>query len=424
VSEQPPIEDRLAEAGLPPLPRLAWIEVDEAALAHNVGVIRGLAGPGVSVAAVVKADGYGHGLRVAARSFLAGGADLLCTATLDEASDLRAAGIGAPIVVLFRIPAGEVVAAAKAGLELVAADGDGLLETLGTWRTAAAARTGLGLRLHLEVETGLARAGLPLDRLVDAARAIGGTPGASLAGLWSHLARADDRAFSALQWERLDLAAESLRMAGLPVPPRHLAATGGLFAGTAPPLELVRPGLALYGELPEDLPLADRARDAAARLRTALTLKARALRITEVDAGTPVGYGGRWVAPRRSRVATLPIGYGDGWTRLAWQSTCALVRGRRVPLVGTVAMDAVAADITDVPDADEDDEFVLLGAQGAERITATELARVRNTISWEVLTSMAYRIPRVYHAATGPSGLRTLAGERLVDDHAPVASGS
>jgi alanine racemase len=423
VSEGRPIEQRLAEVGLPPLPRLAWIEVDQDALADNVRVVRDLVGPRVAVAAVVKADGYGHGLRVAARSFLAGGADLLCTATLDEALDLRAAGITAPIVVLFRIPASEVVTAVEAGIELVAADGDGLRETLAAWRAAGAGRQGR-MRLHLEVETGLGRAGLPPGALADAARAIRATPGASAASLWSHLARADDAASSTLQAERLDRAATVLRDEGLHVPQRHLAATGGLFAATAPALELVRPGLALYGELPDDLPVADPALEAASRLRPAIALKARPLRVIEVDEETPVGYGGRWLAPRRSRVATLPVGYGDGWTRVAWQGTAALVHGRRVPLVGTVAMDAVAADVTDVPGAGPYDEFVLLGAQGRERITVAELARARNTISWEVLTSMAYRVPRVYHAATGPRGLRTLAGERSVGDDVPAPSGS
>jgi alanine racemase len=420
---EPPIEARLAAAGLPALPRLAWLEIDQAALAGNVRVIRDLVGPRVSVAAVVKADGYGHGLHVAARSFLAGGADLLCTATLDEALALRAAGIGSPIVVLFRIPESEVGGAVEAHLELVAADEDGLRDTLAAWRPVAASRPDLVLRLHVEVETGLGRAGLPLEALPQAVRDIGGAPGASIAGLWSHLARADDRDFSALQSDRLDRAAGVLRAEGVPVPPRHLAATGGLFAATAPALELVRPGLALYGEVPDDLPVAPSAAGAASRLRPALALKARALRVTELDAGTPVGYGGRWLAGRPSRVATLPVGYGDGWTRLAWQGASALVRGRRVPLVGTVAMDAVAADVTDVPGVGPADEFVLLGAQAGDRITAGELARLRTTISWEVLTSMAYRLPRVYHAETGPTGVRTLAGERLVGGDAAVPRG-
>jgi alanine racemase len=192
-----------------------------------------------------------------------------------------------------------------------------------------------------------------------------------------------------------------------------MAATGALAAGTGPSLEMVRPGLALYGELPDAFPI-DAARAATlAELRPAMTLKARPIRLEWLEAGETVGYGGRWTAAHRSRLATLPIGYGDGWARSYGGASSALVRGQRVPLVGSVAMDAVMADVTARPELTMDDEFVLLGAQGGERITATELARARTTISWEVLASMAYRVARVYHAAAGLSGIRTLAGESL-----------
>jgi alanine racemase len=142
-----------------------------------------------------------------------------------------------------------------------------------------------------------------------------------------------------------------------------------------------------------------------------MSLKARPLRVAALAAGEPAGYGGRWTADRPSVVATLPVGYGDGWSRAYGGRTQALVRGRRVPLVGSVAMDAVLADVTDVPGVTTADEFVLLGEQGGERITAADLAHVRTTISWEVLASASARVARVYHAATGLTGLRTLAGE-------------
>ncbi|MGI8703945.1 MAG: alanine racemase C-terminal domain-containing protein, partial [Candidatus Limnocylindrales bacterium] len=137
------------------------------------------------------------------------------------------------------------------------------------------------------------------------------------------------------------------------------------------------------------------------------------LRLEPVPEGEAVGYGGTWRAPRASVIATLPLGYGDGWSRASGGITDAIVRGRRVPLVGTVAMDAVAADVTTVPGVTHEDEFVLLGAQGDERITASELARTRTTISWEILAGMAGRLPRVYHAPAGLLGLRTLTGEAL-----------
>jgi alanine racemase len=176
---------------------------------------------------------------------------------------------------------------------------------------------------------------------------------------------------------------------------------------------LSAPGLALYGEVPGDFPVEAGRAAAVAELRPAMTLKARPIRLEWLEAGESVGYGGRWTAPHRSLLATLPIGYGDGWARAYGGSSSALVRGRRVPLVGSVAMDAVMADMSAVPEVTMDDEFVLLGAQGDARIAASELARTRTTISWEVLASMAYRVARVYHAAAGLSGIRTLTGESL-----------
>jgi alanine racemase len=142
------------------------------------------------------------------------------------------------------------------------------------------------------------------------------------------------------------------------------------------------------------------------------------LRVEGFPAGTAVGYGGTWIAQRESVIATLPVGYGDGFVRAYSPGAGALVRGRRVPLVGTVAMDAVMADVTDVPGVDLADEFVLLGQQGGDSITAKELARVRNTIPWEVVTSMSFRLPRVYHAGSVLMGLRTLAGDFTVTGEA------
>ena len=409
------IEDRLAEAGLPALPRRAWLEIDVDALVNNLRAVRSLADPGAKIAAVVKADGYGHGIEVSGRTFAAAGAELLCVASLDEAMSLRRAGIGGRILVLFAIPASEIETAVGSGVELVVADEELARELLSAWSDRRRdARPDHELLLHLEVETGLVRAGVEPGRVVELASSVVRASGARLAGLWSHLASPEDPVETAAQEERLRSATDALAAAGIDVPPVHLSASGGLFTGTGVREQMVRPGLCLYGELADDLPLAEPARTVARDLRPAMTLKARALRVTDLRPGASVGYGGRWTASRRSRIATLPVGYGDGWTRTYQPGSEALVRGRRVPLVGTVAMDAVAADVTDVPGVDLADEFVLLGAQGGDRITASELARRRNTISWEVLVTMAKRLPRVYHAASGVTGVRTLGGESLV----------
>ena len=425
---RPPIEEQLRRAGLPPLPRTAWLEIDQDALAGNLRTVRDLVGPRVEVSAVVKADGYGHGLEVAARTFVAGGAGRLCVATLDEALALRRAGITAPVLILFSIPAAEVPAAAADGFELVAADPDLAMDILEAWRRRDVAgrdvpgRPGSGreLLIHLEVETGLTRAGIKPERIAEAAGAISETTGVRLVGIWSHLASAEDPVVSAEQERVLLVAAAALSKAGIPSPTMHMAASGGLFAGTSRHQGMVRAGLCLYGELAQDLPVSAAAAPAAALLRPAMTLKARALRILDVAPGTAVGYGGRWRAERPSRIATLPVGYGDGWIRGYQPGASALVEGRRVPLAGTVAMDALAVDVTDVPSAGMESEFVLLGSHGEERISAEELARRRNTISWEVLVGMAHRLPRVYHSGREVRGIRTMVGEALVREDPQV----
>ena len=390
--------------------------MDTDALRGNLEAARSLVPPGGRLIGVVKADGYGHGLEIAGRTFAAAGADRLAVATLGEARRLRAVlPQGPPILVLFAVPPEALAEAATDRFELAASDEGWLDEALAT-RTVppGEGRPGAPLRLHLEVETGFLRAGLRPEAVAAAAERIAATPGLELAGLWTHLADPADPAMTAAQLAAFGRAEALLRARGVALPERHVAASGGLFTGRATGTETARPGLALYGLLPPGLPLSPDGAEAAARLRPALTLKARPLRVEPVATGERVGYGGTWRAARPSRVATLPVGYGDGWARASAAGTAALVRGRRVPLIGVVAMDAIAADVTDIePEVTRADEFVLLGAQGGDRIGADELARVRTTISWEVVASMAARLTRVYHAGPGPTGLRVQGREVL-----------
>jgi alanine racemase len=173
----------------------------------------------------------------------------------------------------------------------------------------------------------------------------------------------------------------------------------------------VRPGLAIYGLVPDELDENAAQSGPAAMLRPVMSLIARPVRVADLPAGWGISYGPTFRTARPSRIATLPLGYGDGWSRRLSNRASALVRGVRVPLVGNVAMDAVMADVTDVPGSpvDGDDEFVLLGSSGEDRISAEALARERTTNTWEVVTGMARRLPRVYHAAARPVGLRTLS---------------
>jgi alanine racemase len=195
---------------------------------------------------------------------------------------------------------------------------------------------------------------------------------------------------------------------------RHLAASGAVLAADVRRWDSVRIGLATYGLVPDALAPAPEVAPDAARLRPVMALCARPVRVVDLPSGHGVSYGPSFVTARASRIATLPLGYADGWRRALSDRAWALVRGTRVPLVGRVAMDAVMADVTDVAGkpVTERDEFVLLGEQGGQRISAFELASACETISYEVVAAMSRRLPRVYHAAGSPVEIRVLAGGR------------
>ncbi len=383
----------------------AWVEVDLSALVHNADVLRRAIPSDARLGLMVKANAYGHGLEMAARAAVAGGADQLIVAALDEGLALRDAGIEAPILVIYPVAPETVCEAVEAGLELTVSGLASTTRTLDAWSAAAPGVARGELRLHVEVDTGMGRGGVSADALVGVVERIEATPGATVAGIWSHLADGGDVGRSLEQTQRYEAAMARVGATGRAIPVGHLAATDGVFAGTAPAYQMVRVGLGFYGELGLGIePLASQAALASA-LRPALTIKARPVRLDLVAAGASVGYGGEWTAPRPSRIATLPIGYADGWTRSSWPGASALLRGRRVPLVGRVSMDSVCADVTELEAEGEvtmDEVLVLLGAQGDDRITANELAGLRGTIPNEVLAGLGARLPRVYIDDRGP----------------------
>ncbi len=373
--------------------RGAWLEIDLDAIRHNLGLIRAVVGE-AALAPVVKAEAYGHGMVAVSRA-IEPMVEALCVATLDEAITLRSA-VGARIIMLYPVPHPAVPEALEYDIELpvmAMADLDAIRGAARADRPPA--------RVHIGVETGMGRGGLQPEAVVAVAAQAQADPAVELAGLWSHLHSPEDPPTSDGQLLRFDVATTALREARIPVPPRHSAASGGIFTGDEPALDLVRPGIASYGVLDEGLPVAPDALEAARGLRPAMSLKARPIAFSEVPEGGTVGYGGTWRAHRTTRIAVLPVGYGDGYLRSSQPGAEVLVRGRRVPLVGRISMDAVTVDVTDLPGLDYDEEFVLLGAQGEDRISAGELARRRNTIAWEVLTSMAQRLARVYHPSAG-----------------------
>jgi alanine racemase len=355
-----------------------------------------------------------------ARALESAGADGLSLATLDEALELRDAGLRLPLLVLYPVPVEAVAEALARDVALSLGAGEPSASILAAASAAheVAVREGAVARplaVHLEVDSGLGRGGVAPEVAAETVEQIRRTPGVRLAGIWTHLAAAEradlvrgqDAVFRSALAPLDDAVAWG---ADAPAVRRHLAGSGGILGDGASRWEAVRPGLSLYGLIPAGVVSGPGHGDAMVRIRPVLSLHARPVRVAELPAGHGVSYGPSFTTARPSRIATLPVGYGDGWHRFLSDRSSVLVRGVRVPLVGRVAMDAVMADVTDVPGdpVTADDEFVLIGEQGGERITADELAATGGTISHEVVTPMSRRLARVYHAAGSAVAMRTL----------------
>lgn len=367
-------------------PHRAWIEIDHSALVANLAAVRRMAAGGMQVIGVVKANAYGHGDVAVARTLVANGVERLAVATLPEGLGLRDAGITVPIVVLWGLGQPEAESAVAAGLEPIVYDTRGVAVI-----AAAAAALGRRASVHLKVDSGLGRQGSDPAAAVEVALAIVASRHLRLLGTFSHLAApGDDEAYTDVQLLRLAQVLDALRSAGVDPGLVHVSATGGLLAGTAPFADAARPGLALYGLVPPWMAGRDHG------LQPVLALRALALRIFDLPAGASLGYGLRFRAERATRIATLGIGYGDGWPRAHVNNGWALVRGVRVPMVGAISMDGLTVDIGQVDGVTYDDEFVLIGEQGGERISVDAVAAERRTINYEVTTALRERLPRIH----------------------------
>ncbi len=407
------LDGRLRAAGLGPIGASAWVEVDLDALEANARVVRRLLPAESRLGIVVKANGYGHGLEMAARAAVTGGADWLIVATVDEGRNVRAAGITIPTLATYPPPPVLLEEAAELDLDVTVGDEASIKAAIRAG-AARARRGGTALGLQLEVDTGMSRGGVPVELAAVVASRLATAPGIRFRGIWSHLASGDDAASTRAQVERYERVLTALATAGIVIPLRHVAASESLFRQTCPAYDLVRVGDAFYGGADTTRPTAGPPlAAAAAELRPALALKARAVRIAEVPPGTEVGYGGTWRAERPSLIATLPLGYADGVPRSSSPGAVALVRGRPVPLVGRVSMDAIGVDVTDAGPVGHDDEFVLVGEQAGASISAADAATARGTIARELVSSLGPRLPRVYLQGGRPVAVASLPPARI-----------
>jgi alanine racemase len=359
-------------------PARARIDLDR--LAANYGALQRLVP--LPVMPVVKADAYGHGALPVARRLLAAGAPLLAVAYVEEAVALREEGFSVPIVVLAAFGPGQERMIRKHDLTPVVSTPRTLEAVLGPSREGRRP-----LSVHLKVDTGMSRLGFTTAAFVEAAQRLTEAKGIELEGVMTHLANADeDHEATARQLDRFDEAVAALHQRGIRPKYVHACNSAGL-ALYRPTHTLVRPGLLLYGLRPRPLsPEVD--------VRPVMTVSADIALIKDIPQGTRVSYGGRWVAPRPSRIGTVPIGYADGVPRTdAMRDDGQLVvRGRRVPVRGTVCMDLTMVDLTERLEVAEGDEAILVGDQPG----AWEVADWAGTNAWDVVTRIGPRVPRVY----------------------------
>ena len=369
------------------------ILVDLDAITHNLGAIRKRVG--VPVMGIVKAEAYGHGLVPVARHLQAQGVDQLGVAFLEEGIALREAGITLPILVLGGIFGPQAA-------DLIAHDLEVTVSSLDKLRQVEAAAGSLGRKatVHLKVDTGMERIGVHSYSCAALIEAAVASQWCTIKGIYSHLACSDDPSspMTALQVERFAEACAHFERLGAPMPLRHLANSGGVLHFPETWLDMVRPGIVLYGVLPD--PASQRSMD----LRPALSLVSQVVYFKVVRTGNPVSYGATWAPAADTRVVTVPSGYGDGWPRALSSRGQVLVRGHRYPVVGRICMDQFMVDIG-CDSAWNEDEVVLVGTSGAEKITVEDVALAAGTIGYEILTGLNGRIPRAYLGGVSPTGV-------------------
>ncbi len=375
--------------------KVARIEVSREALVHNIREFRRLIGRRRLFLGVVKANAYGHGLLETSAIAVAEGVDWLGVNSVAEGVALREAGLGVPILVLGYAPLDGLEEAVTRDLRLTVYNRE-TVRRLG----ALAGRTGRTVRLHVKVETGTWRQGVVPRELGAFLREIGKHPGLVVEGLSSHFANIEDT--TSHEYPRLQLdcyreACREVEAGGLNVPIKHMSCTASTILFQDPEFNLARVGIGLYGLWPskETYLSSVLEKKQPPDLRPVLAWRARVAQIKKVPAGAFISYGCTFRTTRPTVLAVVPVGYYDGYDRRLSNAAHVLVRGRRAPVRGRVAMDFLMADVTDIPGARLEDEATLIGADGAERVSAEDLASIIGTIGYEVLARINPQVPRV-----------------------------
>jgi alanine racemase len=367
----------------------AWVEIDRSALKHNVRQIRRLLAPNTTIMAVVKADAYGHGAIDIARTVVAEGVEWLAVATVTEGIELRQAGIIAPILILGAVNSHvQVQAISEWELQPTICN---IEQANVISKTIAKLQPSSPLIVHLKLDTGMSRLGTNWQQAITFFAEVKSLPYLQIGSLYSHLATADelDPTVMELQLDRFQQATAAIATAGYELPLLHLANSAGILVSDRLHYQLVRPGLILYGLCPAPH-LQSRI-----NLQPVLSVKARITQVKDITAGTGVSYGYRFIADRDLRLAVVGIGYADGIPRRLSDRMQVAIRGRLVPQIGSITMDQIMLDVTQIPDLQVGEIVTILGRDGSVQITADDWATELGTISWEILCGFKHRLPRI-----------------------------
>jgi alanine racemase len=369
-----------------------WAEISLSALAENYRTIARHLGPAVTPCCVIKCDAYGHGVIESARALEEAGAVFLGVTSTEEGIAVREAGVKLPILVMTGFWRGEEQALLKHSLIPAIAT----VEHIEALERAAAEMGVKRVPVHLKVDTGMARLGVSVAALPALAARIAASPAIELQGVFSHLAESEilDSEFVLHQRDEFNRVIEILAAAGLRPRYCHLANTAATVARPDTWNNMARPGLALYGyNLACEGPGAETAKLA---VRPVLTWKTRIVALRDIAAGTRVGYNGRWVAARPTRLAVIPVGYGDGFSRQLSRGGQVILHDHYAKIAGNVSMDLTMIDVTDISETAIGDEVLLIGRSEHCSIGADDHARLANTIVYEILCGLSPRVPRVY----------------------------
>ncbi|MEJ6949516.1 alanine racemase [Natronospora cellulosivora (SeqCode)] len=365
--------------------RPVWVEVNIENIKYNLRQIKETLRQGTEIMAVVKADAYGHGLIPVSQALIEEGIDRLAVALPEEGVELREAGFNLPIHVLGEVLSTQYKLIMDFDLIPTIARKDSLDNI-----NRLAKELGLRKKIHLKVDTGMGRIGVQVDQALDFIKYAYNQRNIELEGLMTHFATADeeDKEYSYWQWKRFKKIINQVEEIGIQIPIKHASNSAAIIELSDFQLNMVRPGIALYGLTPSN--------NIKSKLKPALSWKAKIDFIKQVAEGTAISYGATYRTSKESKIATVPLGYADGYSRLLSNKGYVIINGQNAVIRGRVCMDQFMIDITEIENVDIGDELVLIGSQGNKTITATDLANMTDTINYEILCNISKRVPRVY----------------------------